>query len=149
MTVGTFGNKSDGKGVYFNLEAYRKMSTGNSIANPSLSAGDVKTLSKYVTEHSYWTCPENCSVWASRAWNLFADTKKQLSPGYPATPTKLKGSIGKLSGYEENIKLPKVKKSDVMYLGTDGKPTAADAKTINVSSTGSGLLDSLPFAVCF
>ena len=149
ITIGSFGNKPDGKGVYFNLEAYLRFSTGYSIANPGLTVDNVKTLSKYIKDNNKWYCFSNCSAWASIAWNQFADTNKKVSAGNPATPANLKQSIGKLPGYQKNIKLPTVKKSEVLRLGTDGKLKTASAKSINTGSFSSGSSGSLPFAVCF
>ncbi|MCL1839219.1 MAG: hypothetical protein FWG47_07945, partial [Propionibacteriaceae bacterium] len=149
ITIGTFGNKPDGKGVYFNLEAYGKFKTGYSIANSGLTKDNLLTLSRYIKDNNKWKCPENCSWFAANAWNKFADKSKQVSAGIVATPTTLKDNISKLSGSKKNIQLPTVKKGEVMRLGTDGKLKAASSKTINTSSGSDSSSGSSSLAVCF
>ena len=93
VTIGTWGNKSEHNGIWYNLE-------GNYYAGdyPSTTALMIKlidsteltTLSNAIKNSSNdtWSYTNNCSSFASRMWNLIA-TSQTVSAGLINTPKNL------------------------------------------------------------
>lgn len=137
MSIGTFGNKSDGKGVYFNLELYKQYKTDESITSGGLAKDDISSLSSYIKNNNSWSCPANCSTFASGAWNLVEPAALAVNAGFPNTPSNLEASVKALPGDKKNIKLPKRAASSVKRLRSDNSVVDASAKTLNDGSSGS------------
>lgn len=135
MTVGTFGNKSDGKGVYLNLEAHKNYRTDRSLMI-KITPQQMTSLTKWIKGHNYWSCPSNCSSFASGAWNHVAPTSKDLDAGFPNTPTSLENSIKSKTGNKANIDIPGRAKENVRRLMSDGTLKKASAKTLSGGSSG-------------
>jgi hypothetical protein len=97
ITIGTWGNKTEHTGLWYNLEA-------NFVSNNSaykgrvsyataLNSTSLKTLNSYILSHDSWSNTTNCSSFASGAWNSVAATADKISAGTPNTPKNLANSI--------------------------------------------------------
>lgn len=137
MTIGTFGNKSDGKGVYLNLEAYKNYATDRSftVRIPAGWRGDIE---KEVKVRNYWSCPTNCSSFAASVWNkIITTTKWRVNAGSPINrPLALEKSIAAIPGNVKNLDIPGRAKENVRRLWPDGTLTVASAKTLKAGSSG-------------
>ncbi|MCM1568487.1 MAG: hypothetical protein NC081_03455 [Roseburia sp.] len=65
ITIGTYGNKNDGKGVYVNLEAYYaknyKAYNNRVSISKSLSSSQFSTINKTINKNNKWTSTNNCA----------------------------------------------------------------------------------------
>ncbi len=99
VSVGTFKNtRSDGAGVYYNVEAY---CTANYGANgrvsltETLTASELAKVSGMINSNNNWTLVKNCAWFASKIWNEVSDI--EVFSG--STPSCLKTSMKVESDY--------------------------------------------------
>ena len=117
ITVGTFGNKSDGLGIYINLEAY-DIEHNDGYSNRvsltiNLTQSQLNSVNSVMESNNKWTLTKNCSWFVTQAWNKVCPSNKKLSAGLIPTPATLSKNIKKISGYA-------VKKSvSKAYVGTN------------------------------
>ncbi|TJY40797.1 hypothetical protein E5161_16800 [Cohnella pontilimi] len=108
VSVGTWGNKSEHSGVWYNLESkfnFQAHSTysGRVSLSMDLDSGQLSTVNNYIASHDYYTGLLNCSSFAQDVWNSVAPSNMQVSNGAPLnTPTALRDSIKSKSGYITN-----------------------------------------------
>lgn len=137
ITVGTFGNKSDGLGIYINLEAYDiEHNDGYSSrvsVSMNLTQSQLNSVNSVMESNNKWTLTKNCSWFATQAWNKVCPSSKKLSPGLIPTPATLSKNIKKISGYA-------VKKSvSKAYVGSDlGKVFRHKTNGQNAPVSGTG-----------
>lgn len=95
ITLGTWGNKSEHTGLWYNLESYfiktnsaysKRVST-----NYNIDSSGLDTLNTYILRHDYWNAADNCSAFASGAWNQISPNK--ISAGIICTPYNLAHNI--------------------------------------------------------
>ena len=95
ITLGTWGNKSEHTGLWYNLESYfiktnsaysKRVST-----NYNIDSSGLDTLNTYILRHDYWNVADNCSAFASGAWNQISPNK--ISAGIICTPYNLAHNI--------------------------------------------------------
>ena len=106
VTVGTWGNKKEHPGVWYNLESYFIHLDMSAYATASLArtltSSELKTLNNFISKHdSYNAVTNNCSTFASGAWNSVSPWSEDLFAGIPNTPTALFNSI-KQNGASED-----------------------------------------------
>lgn len=103
MTFGTWGNKSQHKGVWYNLElyGYKKQSAYKNRVSLSLSvtSDEFGKISSFINANDTWSLTNNCSTFAVRIWNDIAPSSKDLDAGFVNTPTNVMNSIKSKSGY--------------------------------------------------
>lgn len=103
VTVGTFGNRKDGKGIYLNLEgkyireenAYQgRISLTRRITQKELNKmlGVMKASNK-------WSETKNCAWFATEAWNSIAPKKDKFSWSAIKNPAGLSLKIKKKKGF--------------------------------------------------
>lgn len=97
LSIGTFGNRSENKGLWYNLEsyyAYHEDAFTNAVSmRVILDDSLLSTVSKNIINNDSWTLTNNCSSFATKIWNsVCSDT---LSAGTPKTPDTLKTSMKK------------------------------------------------------
>jgi hypothetical protein len=95
MSLGTWGNKNEHTGLWYDLESYfysniNAFTTSKSISM-SINATQLNTVNSYILNHDSWSVLNNCSSFACGLWNSVSST--QLSAGIPNTPTSLRISI--------------------------------------------------------
>ncbi|MDO3680816.1 hypothetical protein [Paenibacillus ehimensis] len=101
VSVGTWGNKSEHTGLWYNLEAKYVSSynayPGRVSLSMDLDAGQLATVNSLIINNDAWSTFNNCSDFASKVWNAVSSTK--LSNGSFHTPTALRDSIKAQSWY--------------------------------------------------
>lgn len=105
VSLGTWGNQKEHEGLWYNLESYRIHQNALAYATESLtrqlSAADLKTLNGYILKHdSYDPILNNCSTFASGAWNSVSPWESDLFAGLLNTPTGLFYAIAQVGGAE-------------------------------------------------
>ena len=97
VSIGTWGNKSEHKGLWYNLESYfvyKNSAYKNRVSySMALSDTSLSTLNTYIKNNDYWSNTTNCSSFASGAWNSVAVTSDKISAGLPNTPKNLASNI--------------------------------------------------------
>ncbi len=97
MSIGTWGNKPEHTGLWYDLESYYVFKqaywpTRNS-ASYIMTASELATLNNYIVNHDSWTALNNCSSFAAAAWDATVAPSYNVSAGFPNTPTNLANSI--------------------------------------------------------
>lgn len=102
VTLGTWGNKSQHKGLRYNLESYfaNKGEYNGRVSLSRYTTSKLETLNSYINSRDSWSALSSCSSFATGVWNTISSTK--LSAGWINTPSNLKGNIKKNS-YSTNI----------------------------------------------
>lgn len=102
ITIGTWGNKSNHVGIWYNLESYfvnNQSAYSNRVSlSMSVTQANIDTINTLISNNDTWTALNNCSSFAVKIWN--AVSSKTLSAGTPNTPTSLMTSIKSKSGYQ-------------------------------------------------
>lgn len=93
VTIGTWGNKSEHVGVWYNLESDLIHGNAGAYATAALTRNltksDLAKLSSYVSKHDSWSVAKNCSYFAMKVWNLVSPWTEDVIAGLPATPAGL------------------------------------------------------------
>lgn len=83
MTIGTFGNCNNGKGIYINLEAFRINRYNNYSSRVSLTMnltyGKLNTLNNTMRNNNKWTTSKNCAWFAKTCWNSVCVSSKKIN----------------------------------------------------------------------
>lgn len=101
MALGTWGNKSEHTGLWYNLESY--MIRQNDAYNDRVSLrvditeDTLSSLNTTIIGYDKWSLTNNCSSFAVTCWNQVCTEK--LSAGVINTPKNLANSIKEVSGY--------------------------------------------------
>lgn len=101
MSLGTWGpvlpSANEHQGLWYNLEAFKIYNYGIWPGRISLAYGltasELNTLNSYIISHDSWANLNNCSSFASGAWNASVNSVFRLSAGYPNTPRNLANDI--------------------------------------------------------
>lgn len=108
MALGTWGNKSEHKGLWYNLESYyvsKYDAYDNRVSlRVDLDQSWLDDLNTHMVGYDKWSVTNNCSSFAVSSWNLVCSD--QLSAGVINTPKNLAGSIAKNSNHYENFPVP-------------------------------------------
>lgn len=136
ISVGTWGNKPDGKGVYYNLERYyvgQGAYSGRVSLSMNLTSAQLATVTSSIKNNNSWSLLNNCSSFASRVWNSVSGTK--VGAGFVNTPTGLANSIKSKSGYVTNTSFPSTTSSNVYRQdGTAGSHQSSSSASGSSSS---------------
>lgn len=110
ISIGSWGNKTEHSGVWYNLECWYTVMQGEFTSSASLSmplsASQLTTVNNYIINHDAWSITNNCSYFASNVWNLVCASSDQVSAGVPPTPMNLYNSINGKSSHVHNLILP-------------------------------------------
>ncbi len=139
VTVGTWGNLPDGKGVYYNLEAYCVNTYGYWSGRVSLkmdyTESELDTFTSYINANNTWTYRKNCSFFAERIWNSVASGSDEVNAGFIIkTPKTLVNNIKDHSTYYYNQSIPSVVTSDVKR-HTASSSSSVSSGTLSSSSS--------------
>lgn len=104
ITFGTWGNKSQHKGIWYNLELYG-YKVHNAYKNRvslslSITIDELEKINSFIKYNDTWSINNNCSTFSVRIWNDLAPTSKDLNAGLVNTPTNVMNSIKSKNGYE-------------------------------------------------
>ncbi len=110
VSVGTWGNKSEHTGLWYDLESYfvnQGAYSGRVSASYIMNSSELSTLNSTITNGDYWSLLSNCSTFAKNAWNSVVPSSYDLSAGYPNTPASLASSIQSVfPNYSTNASIP-------------------------------------------
>lgn len=151
VTVGTWGNKDQHEGVWYNMEAYfankgtKKAYTKRVSISKKITASDLGKASKKINDsNNSWSYTNNCSSFAVRVWNAAVPkTKLDASSSLKRylgvdTPEGLAKAIKKKKGDQKNKAIQKVKESEVnFYNTTKKKTTSANSNSLKGSGSSS------------
>ena len=106
VSVGTYsgGDVPDGRGVYYNVEAYRYNKynhTDNVYLQKGLTQKQLDTMSSKINVSNYWTRLTNCSFFAFTTWDV-AGGKPLL---YLFFPLFSRWQIQIYPGHKEGLKM--------------------------------------------
>jgi len=108
VSLGTWGNKSEHTGLWYDLEEYFKYHYGSYSGAVSISmnltSSQLNTINSFAINHDTWTLTYNCSSFARDIWNSVSSI--QLSTGIINTPYNLANSIKSVSGYRTGLAFP-------------------------------------------
>ncbi len=97
VSIGTWGNKTEHKGLWYNLESYfvskNSAYTGRISYSAALTSTELSALTAYIKNNDSWSNTTNCSSFAAGAWNSAVSSADKLSAGTPNTPKKLAANI--------------------------------------------------------
>lgn len=108
LAIGTWGNKSEHVGLWYNLESYlikNNSSYENRVSlRVDLSSTSLESLNSHILGYDTWSKVNNCSSFAVSSWNKVCSTK--LSAGLINTPKNLANSIKSIDNYYEGFPVP-------------------------------------------
>lgn len=94
VSVGTMStSRVDGKGIYYNVEAYmiHKMGGSGTVGrNMLLTQEQLDTVNGQILARNSWSMSKNCCDFATRVWNSVSDSRVS----YHMLPIVVKGRIG-------------------------------------------------------
>lgn len=110
VSIGTWGNKDEHEGVWYNLESYYIDKYDAYEPRVSLSMeitkSELKIINEAILKNNEWGLTNNCASFSSRIWNKIAPKSKKVSDGSPDNPASLGESIASKKGYEEGKSVP-------------------------------------------
>lgn len=101
VSLGTWGNKSEHTGLWYNLEAlFVSQGAYNNRVSLSidLNASQLSSINSVIANSDTWSLTNNCASFATKVWNTVAAVKLSGS-----TPTSLRDDIKKKFGYVTNL----------------------------------------------
>lgn len=145
LTIGTWGNKEDGKGIYFNLEGYFFHHDGayqdNVALAKNLCLGDFQWLRDVMPNYNEWSYSSNCSTFVMRMWNQIAPRRKvdadDGSFGGLDSPTRLANSIRQYDELKDIANLPRPAESQVGRFHGTGDIDPVSSSSLGGSSSSS------------
>lgn len=125
MALGTWGNKAEHTGLWYNLESYlisKNSAYGGRVSlRVDITQANLTTLNKHMVGYDKWSITTNCSSFAVSSWNKVCSTT--LSAGVINTPKNLANSIKAVSGYSTGHSVPH--NYIVYYANGSGSPIAS------------------------
>ncbi len=135
ITIGTWGNKSQHQGIWYNLESYfvnNNSAYGNRVSlSMSVTQSDIDTINSIISNNDKWSLTNNCSSFAVKVWNSVSSTT--LSSGSPNTPTSLMSSIKSKSGYQTGRSIGNT--TPIGYVSNGSFVTVTMTSAANLSKT--------------
>lgn len=112
VSVGTWGNKAEHTGLWYDLESYfvsQGSYSGRISVSYIMNSSELATLNSMIINGDSWSYLSNCSTFAKNAWNAVAPDPYDLSAGWPInTPSGLASSIQSVfsGSYSTNAAVP-------------------------------------------
>lgn len=103
ITIGTFNNRKNHKGIWYNIEGYNGINATCYGLTTGLTGSQLNTFNNTLNNNDTWTVTKNCSYFAKTVWNS-VNSPDTLSG---TNPLSLANSIKKKSGYITNPSIPK------------------------------------------
>ncbi len=101
ITIGTYGNRSNHEGIWYNIEGYNGLSATRYGLTTALTGSQLNTLNKTINNNDTWSLSKNCSYFAKTVWNSVSNVTLSGT-----NPSSLANSIKKQSGYQTNLTIP-------------------------------------------
>lgn len=102
ITIGTYGNRSNHKGIWYNIEGYNGLSGTRYGLTTGLTGSQLSTLNQTINNNDTWSLFKNCSYFSKTVWNSVNDNVTLSG----TNPSSLANSIKKQSGYQTNPSIP-------------------------------------------
>lgn len=120
VSIGTWGNISQHKGIWYNLESAlgnSNFSTHVSISRYITSSSQLNSFNTAINSSDGWSLANTCSYFSGYVWcQTFSD---KVNVG--SSPSLLANSIKSLGGYTTNRSIPTTSYSNVYYHTSSGK----------------------------
>ena len=116
ITVGTYSNRKNHNGIWYNIEGYTGMNGTCYSLTTGLTGSQVATLRDTINAHDSWSLTKNCSYFAKTVWNS-VNTGCKLSG---SNPKALADSIKKVNGYSTKVTIPKKSINNIARHTKDG-----------------------------
>ena len=133
MTIGTWGNIKQHKGIWYNMEAFINDFPEHVSAGKELTQSDVDKLNTAINSLDKWTIYFNCAFFTTKVWNSVAKTQLTHSNNNAGTPLpqNLARSIkANLTYYKTNRSI-EPKGRDYLYYHTSSNKTACKYPTFD------------------
>ena len=103
ITFGTWGNKLQHRGMWYNLESYfintRGYYPGRVSYSREVTQSDISIMNNFIAANDSWSYTNNCSGFAVKLWNKVAAS---IDAGIIPTPTTVCNVISGMSGHQTN-----------------------------------------------
>ncbi|MDE6125113.1 MAG: hypothetical protein K2G22_07805, partial [Eubacterium sp.] len=116
VTIGTYGNRSAHKGIWYNIESYCGLKGTSYGLTSALTLNDLNAINKVINDNDKWTNIYNCSYFAKIVWNTLFPTKT-ISGTDPLT---LANSIKSKDNYITDPTIPHKNKDKIARHTTSG-----------------------------
>ncbi len=116
VTIGTYGNRSAHKGIWYNIEGYVGIKGTSYSLSTGLTSADLDSVNAVINNNDKWSVTNNCSYFAKTVWNTAYPTKK-ISGTDPLT---LANSIKSKDSYITDISIPYKSKNKIARHTTSG-----------------------------
>lgn len=70
ITIGTFGNRDNHKGIWYNIEGYNGLNGTRYGLTTALTGSQLNTLNKTINANDKWSLTRNCSYFAKKSMEL-------------------------------------------------------------------------------
>lgn len=118
VTMGTWGNIQEHKGIWYNLEGFFPMATHVSVHN-FINSSELGAMNNKVNSIDRWSVLVNCSSFATDVWNSAGGIP--VSAGLINTPSGLANSIkSTFNGYQTNAPISQKTRNDFYYHTSNG-----------------------------
>lgn len=118
ITVGTFGNCSTHKGIWYNIEAHNQPTGSVSVEYELTSQQQLNTLNRTINANdAHSDITNNCAHFAAKVWNSVTPSSMNISGG---SPSALCESIEELSSYDTNHRIVSQPISRIAYQTSSG-----------------------------
>lgn len=115
VSIGTFGNISQHKGIWYNVELAYSVSSYVSMTRTIETNTQLNTLNNKINSKDSWSITNTCSTFAANVWNsVFSD---KVTVGI--TPSGLANSIKKFT-YSSNATMPSKSTNSIYYHTSTG-----------------------------
>ncbi|CAM3661569.1 MULTISPECIES: hypothetical protein [Saccharibacillus] len=108
VSLGTWGNKTEHQGLWYNLESFlisKNNAYSNRVsANVFITQSNLNKLNSHILRFDKWSTLTNCSSFAASSWNLIASPS--VSAGVINTPKNLASSIKNINSYSTGVTVP-------------------------------------------
>lgn len=127
VTIGIWGNITQHKGIWYNLEGYYSMASNVSVSK-NITSSELSSMNYYINLNDRWGYLYNCSSFATSVWNTISSVK--VSAGLVNTPGNLANSIKSKfsSSYSNNYAIPSKSSSQLGYYSTSSSYVKAVPK---------------------
>nr|WP_288976374.1 hypothetical protein [uncultured Blautia sp.] len=102
VTIGTFGNRSSHKGIWYNIEACKGMGSSYYGLTTAVTATELLNINNVINSNDSWSVSNNCASFAVKVWNA-GNSGRPVSGN---NPIELAGSITSYSDYNKNPEIP-------------------------------------------
>lgn len=109
ITIGTFGNRANHVGIWYNIEGCFGTSTQTYALVTQLTVAELKRVNQTINSNDAWTVTSNCSSFAVKVWN--SGPSGTTVSGW--NPAALVSSIKSNSNYITNVTIPSKTSSNI------------------------------------